>query len=44
MSRALHLVLTYVVASLLTFGTMLTMIMVPTFYATLYGIKSPSAS
>jgi multidrug efflux pump subunit AcrB len=28
----------------LTFGTMLTMIMVPTFYATLYGIKSPGAS
>jgi multidrug efflux pump subunit AcrB len=25
----------------LTFGTMLTMIMVPTFYATLYKIKSP---
>jgi multidrug efflux pump subunit AcrB len=26
----------------LTFGTMLTMIMVPTFYATLYNIKSPA--
>jgi multidrug efflux pump subunit AcrB len=28
----------------LTFGTILTMIMIPTFYATLYGIKSPGAS
>jgi multidrug efflux pump subunit AcrB len=28
----------------LTFGTMLTMIMVPTFYATLFGIKSPGAT
>ena len=28
----------------LTFGTMLTMVLVPTFYATLYGIESPDAA
>ena len=28
----------------LTFGTILTMIMIPTFYATLYGIKSPATT
>jgi multidrug efflux pump subunit AcrB len=28
----------------LTIGTMLAMIMIPTFYATLYGIKSPAAT
>jgi multidrug efflux pump subunit AcrB len=28
----------------LTFGTILTMVLVPTFYATLYGIKSPGVT
>ena len=28
----------------LTFGTILTMVLVPTFYTTLYGIKSPATS
>ena len=28
----------------LTFGTILTMIMIPTFYATLYGIKAPGTT
>ncbi len=28
----------------LTFGTILTMVLVPTFYSTLYGIKSPGVT
>jgi len=36
--------LAYVGQFLETFGTILTMVLVPTFYATLYGIKSPATS